>query len=374
VALGTASLVIVLSAFNGLEDVLRKQYSIFNPDLKVFPQTGKTFIIQKSTLKAIQQTQGVEIVTEVLEDDAVLKYKDRQMVARIKGVSENFMSQSLLPQHIRAGEFALEQNGYSRAVLGLGVFFTLSMQIGDVFPLEVWYPNRKQKITLSEKDIRRVNIFTSGTFEVEYEYDQKYVIVPLAFTQELMDYEQERSHLEIKVKEGYDDYEVKEKLLKISGGNWLIKTQEEQQENILRAIKTEKLFAYITLSVILLIASLNIFFSLTMLAIEKRKDVAVLSSMGANKWFVQNIFLKEGFIIASMGAFAGLALGGLLCWMQQTFELVGMGIESSIIRAYPIRMQAMDFFYTGLIVFFITFLISYFPAKKASKTDLKAFL
>jgi lipoprotein-releasing system permease protein len=371
IALATMAFVILLSVFNGLEDIIRLQYNILNPEIKISPKKGKFFVYDENIKQKISKIKEIKVVSEAIEDDAVFRYKDRQMVGKIKGVTENYMALGGLSKQMRAGEFKLYEGDYARAVVGLGVFQMLTMNMGDEI-LEVWYPNRKEKIRMSEKDITKLAVLPAGIFEVEYEHDGKYILVPIEFTEELMSYSsQERSYLEIALQDKNSLNKVQAALKEALGDAFLVENQEEQQFEVLRAIRIEKLVTRIALSFVFLIACFNIFFLLTMITLEKKKDIAVWRVLGAEKTFIQRVFIQQGLLIALTGAVIGLLLGVVLCWLQQQYGFVKMGLVASVIDAYPVRMDWLDFVFTFLTILFCSILVAYFPAKKATKTEIK---
>jgi lipoprotein-releasing system permease protein len=274
---------------------------------------------------------------------------------------------------ITEGEFTLHKDSTNYAIIGRGVQYKLSIPVDNgIFPLQLWYPKTKNSLSLDPATLfNRENIMAGAVFAIEKQYDDNYIFVPLAFTQNLLNYGNKRTSLEVKTKEEFRMKEVQNNLKKALGPDFKIQNSDEQHASLLRAVKIEKLFMHITISFILAIASLNIFFSLSMLAIEKTKDVAILFSMGASQNFIKKIFLGEGMIIAFSGAISGLIIGMGICLAQQKFGLVSMGMETSIVEAYPVKMQAGDFVSTGITIFLITMLISYRPAVKASKIDIK---
>ncbi|MTI32206.1 ABC transporter permease [Xanthovirga aplysinae] len=376
VAVGTMALVIVLSVFNGLEEMIRSFYGTFDPDLKVEAVKGKFFEVNEPFLEQIKNTEGVEVVTEVIEDNALVRYKDAQQVVKLKGVSPNYTQQQHIDKAIINGEFKLEEKDINYAVIGIGIRYTLGVAMGsDFYTLQVYYP-KKGKIrgtTDPSKLTNRKLIKPSGVFNIERAYDD-FMFVPLDFAQELCETGNKRTSLEIKVKNEANILEVKDLLSTLLGSNFKVQTRDEQHASILRAIKIEKLFVFIILSFILGIVSFNTFFSLSMLAIEKKKDISVLYSMGADHKTIRRIFLFEGALISFTGAFLGLILGLLVCWLQQTFGLISMGMQTGVVDAYPVKMQALDFLYTSISIIVITFLASYRPAHIATKTEINTYL
>jgi lipoprotein-releasing system permease protein len=379
VAVGTMALIVVLSVFNGMEDLFFKLHSKFNPDLKIELKKGKSFDRNENILSKIKNTKGVESVAEIIEDNTLLRYKQTQMVVTIKGVSDNYHQQTRLNQALlyhklddknKKSPFLLHDGNQELAIVGREIGYYMSIEWNNMFEmLQFWYPKRNQKVNLSstnpEKNFNIKNIFPAGVFSVESNYDGKYIFVPISFAERLLDYPNKRTSLEVKVKKESDILVVQKKLQQLLGKEFYIKTNVEQQAHFLRALKIEKLFMFITLTFILGVASFNIFFALMMLAIDKKKDLAILTAMGAEDNLLQKIFFFEGSIIAFSGAILGLFLGGMLCFLQQIFGFIPLGTSTTIVSSYPVRMDLMDFIYTFLAVVIITVFASFYPAKKA---------
>jgi lipoprotein-releasing system permease protein len=376
VAVGTMALVIVLSVFNGLEDLIRGLYASFDAELKIESTFGKSFVAEPEWLELISQTEGVEVVTEVIEDNALFKYREYQHLARLKGVSENYMQQGRFDKGFTWGDLSLGTEKQPKAIMGRGVGFFLSVDLdSDLDLLQVFYPKAPRSAgSIDPTQLYNKGILKPGAFfSVEKEFDDNYILAPIGFVSDLLNYGKKRTALEIKVNEGENIQKVKARLISLLGEDFTVKDTDEQHAQILRTIKIEKLFVFLTLTFILAVASFNIFFSLSMLAIEKKKDNAILFAMGAKESLIRKIYLKQGAIIGLSGALIGLGLGFLICWMQDQFGLVSLGIASSVVEAYPVKMIWTDFFWTSISVFAITFLASFRPAFIASKvtpTDL----
>ncbi|WP_439880790.1 ABC transporter permease [Pontibacter sp. MBLB2868] len=368
VAVGSAALIIVLSVFNGLEDLIREIYSSFDSDLKITAVEGKSFETDTEFMNRIRKTPGVAVVSEIIEDNALLRYNDRQMVVKVKGVSDNFFEQNTIAESVVEGSSDLVYNDTYHALVGRGVQYQLSIRPTNQFvPLQFLYPrNTKFNPLNPEGAFNSLNILPGGIFAIERQYDDSYVFVPLNFAEELLEYGRRRTALEIKVTEDAKIEQVKQELQKRLGSSFKIQNSDEQHTSLLRAVKVEKLFVFITFAFILFIASLNIFFSLSMLVIDKKKDIAILASMGATAKTIRNIFLLEGALVAFIGAAYGLTLGMLICNLQQTFGLVSMGMATSVVEAYPVKMEVEDFALTGLAIIVITLLVSIRPARKAA--------
>lgn len=369
VAVGTMALVIVLSVFNGLEELIKGLYASFDAELKVEPAMGKSFEVDPEWLEAIRQTAGVEVLTEVIEDNALIRYGDNQLVAAIKGVSDNFLKQGRFSQGFFSGEMSLGTEMQPHAIIGLGVSYFLLVDLENQYDfLQVFYPKAPRSGSIDPSSMyNREIIKPVGTFSIEKQFDDEYIIVPLDFARKLLNYGNKRTALEIKVADGYSNRKVKNELRALLGGDFLVKDTDEQHASLLMTIRLEKLFVFLTLTFILAVASFNIFFSLSMLAIEKKKDIAVLFAMGATQKLIRSIYMKEGAIIALSGAAVGLVIGFVICWLQDRFGLVSLGVTSSIVESYPVKMRVSDFLFTSLSVILITFLAAYRPAQIASR-------
>lgn len=372
VAIGTMALVIVMSVFNGLEDLIKSLFASFDAELKIEVAEGKSFLTNEEWLDSIRNLEGVAILTEVIEDNALLDYNGNQMVARIKGVSDNFLDQGRFSKGYFWGDTTLGNELRPAAILGRGVGFFLTVNLEDInVPLKVFYP----KAPRSAASIDPTQLYTSGIldpvafFSIERQFDDEYVIAPLAFTRDLLNYGEKRTSLEIKVEEGKSIKEVQSTLKAHLGPKFLVKNTDEQHAGLLRTVKLEKLFVFLTLTFILAIASFNIFFSLSMLAIEKKKDIAVLKALGAPDRLIRSIFLKQGALIAFSGAVIGLVLGYFVCWMQEIFGLVSLGISSAVVDAYPVKIVWSDFLWISIAVIAITMVASWRPAWIASQVD-----
>jgi lipoprotein-releasing system permease protein len=369
VAFTTAALIIVLSVFNGLEHLLQTLNNSFDPEIKIEATKGKSFMTTPELLKTIKDVKGVAIVTEVIEDYAYVRYHDANQVIRLKGVSDNFIDQKRIPEeNIIEGELALKKGDVNYAILGSGVQFTLSVSITErLFPLQIYYIKNLKSRSMDPTSLySKMNIMPGAVFSIVQNFDENYVIVPLDFARELLNYGDKRTSLEIKTEEGSDIFNVEDRLQTLLGDNYNVLNPEEQHRDLYRLLKMEKLFAFFALTLLLIIGSINIFFSLMMLALDKKKDITVLSSMGASRRLIRNVFLAEGSLIAALGAISGLFIGGLLCWLQMNFGLISMGMESAVQQGYPIKVAPLDFVVILLVVSVITWLISIRPAALAS--------
>ncbi|ACT96078.1 FtsX-like permease family protein [Dyadobacter fermentans] len=369
VAVGTMAMVVVLSVFNGMEDLNRKIFKTFDSDVRITPAEGKRFKVTPGMLQAVQTVQGVKLVTQVIEDNALARYGNQQTIIRLKGVDSTFEKQKQLDTAMVEGTLRLiGDNGTPYAIIAEGVRNALSISLEDIFtPLELLYPRtgtRTLNLT-SPEAFNQLNLRPGGIFFIENRYDD-YIIAPLKQVEGLMGYNQERSALEVYLRPGYAEKDVSDQIGAKLGKAFVVKDRDSLNADLLRAIKMEKLFVAVTLSLIILVAAINIFFSLSMLAIEKKNDVSMLFAMGATQSLIRRIFIAEGAIVAFSGAIAGL-LGGIgICWLQMRYGLVSMGMTTSLVDAYPVKLIWEDILYTGVIVVMITMVVSYIPARRAA--------
>lgn len=367
IGIGTMALVIVLSVFNGLEDLNRKIFKSFDADIKISPKNGKSFLIDKERLTKIKAIKDVWYVTEVIQDNALVKYENSQMVVTLKGVDETFQAFSPLKKSLVEGNFVLTRDSVDYAFIGGNVYAALNISLQNIIePIEIWYPRNRKSISLNPDDnINREILNISGVYSLEQLHDD-YVYVPLEVAKQLTEYGDKRSAIEIQAKPNADIAQIQTSVKGILDENFLVQNQDEQNASLFRAIKIEKLFIFIALIFIIGIASFNIFFSLTMLVIDKQQDLKTLFAMGADEGLVKRIFYSEGALVSFIGAIVGLLLGGIICFMQERYGIIKMGMESSIIDAYPVKMQLSDFVLTAVSIIIITLLASYLPAKRAA--------
>lgn len=370
VSLSAAALIIVLSVFNGLGDLLRSLNNSFDPEIKIEAAQGKSFPADRDLIAKIEAVEGVAIVTEVIEDYAYLRYRDANQVITLKGVSDNFIDQHRIDDKIVAGELKLTDGEINYAIIGRGIQYTLSVAVGDnMFPLQVYYINDVKSGTLDPSRLYSRQIILPGAvFSIVQNFDENYVVVPLRFAQELLRYDNKRTALEIKTTEGYNILTVQQRLKKILGDQFVVLNHEEQHRDLYRLLKMEKLFTFLALTVLLGISAVNIFFSLMMLALDKKKDISILAALGADGARIKKIFIVEGAMIALGGATLGILIGGIFCLLQQQFGIVSMGMETSVTAGYPVKMELTDFISTLAVVSLLTFLISWRPAVLAARS------
>lgn len=367
VTVGTAALVIVLSVFNGFEDLLHSLYNAFDPDIKITPATGKTFIPYPDTLEMIQSMEGVVHYAEVLEETALLKNDDQQHIATIKGVSAGYAEITGIDSMIIEGSFLLQAPQKNYAVIGQGVAYYLGTGTEAVRPISVYVPKRTGRPSMNPaRAFNRKLVFASGIFAIEQEFDTEYVLLPLDFVRDILEYnDRSVTSLEVKTTAEADPYEVKETLQELLGDRYTVKTRYELNELFYRVMQSEKWAIFMILTFILIIASFNIVGSLTMLIIEKKEDILTLANLGADKKLLSRIFISEGWLITVIGTLIGGTIGIAICYLQINFELVKFAASGSfIIDAYPVSIKWMDILIIILTVWGIGLLASWFPVRK----------
>lgn len=376
VAIGTMALVVVLSVFNGLGDVLRSVYRTYDAEFKIVPLEGKSFTFTDEQMTALKSIEGVQSISRIIEDNAVAIYRDQQSVVRLRGVEDSFIQTGKIDTFLRKGTSEIERNGQNMAILGAGLAYELGILLdSDAYQIEMIYPrNLRPGAMPSTNSVRRARLRPSGVIMVDISIDERLLITSFQAVERLLDYDNRYTAVELYLSPEARFNDVEQEAQQIVGTQFDILDSDEQHGEIMRAVKFEKLFTYIALTFITLIASFNIFFSLSMLAIEKRRDMAVLFAVGATSQMVKKIFLKQGLIIAFIGALFGLILGLTLCYLQDRYGLVGLGMTNAVVSAYPVKVVWTDLLLVTVSIGLITILTSYRPAMLASKLNPIEFL
>lgn len=368
VTVGTMALIIVLSVFNGFESLVKSLFNAFDPDLKISLVEGKTFLPDLISESAIRSIPGVIRYTEVLEETALLKYQNRQVLVTVKGVSQDFESLSGLDTMIVQGDMVLQNGELDFLVMGYGVAHVLGANLNDISnPVVVFAPKRSGTIgTLPEQAFTSRSIFPSGIFSIQQDFDSRFAFVPIRFAHKLFGFESEVTAIEIGLQRGAKVDRIREEVRRIAGEHFLVKDRFEQQEMLYKIMKSEKLAIFLILGFILFIATFNIIGTLSMLILDKKKDIAVLRSLGADNTLIKRIFFAEGMLISLSGAVFGLLLGALVCAAQIIFGLVPLqaGGGSFIVDAYPVELQIADFMYVFLMVVGIGLPAVWYPVRQ----------
>jgi lipoprotein-releasing system permease protein len=370
---GTMALVIVLSVFNGFDSVVKSLYNTFDPDIQISSIEGKTFTPDPATTQAILSLPGVSALSEVMEENVLLLYNDRQHIATIKGVDDAFRDVSGLDSMIFDGEMKLKDQNRPYAVVGHGVAINLGIGLSFIDPLFIYTIDRTARINMSqpEESIRRDFIYPSGIFAIEQDYDSRYLICPIEFVRELLLYQGEVTHLEVKLDPSIPGEEVRQEILSLMGEGFHVKNREQQNEMFYRVMRSEKWAIFLILTFILIIASFNIIGSLSMLIIDKKKDILTLRNMGAGNRLIKRIFLVEGWLISVLGSLSGLFLGTAISWIQQRFGVIQLtGSGNFIIDAYPVQIEVLDICLIWVTVLIIGLFAARYPVRQISKKYL----
>ena len=370
VFVGSAALIIILSVFNGFEEVVLKMFNTITPHLIIAPVKGKTFAPNTVQFRQLKNDSAIYSYTEVLSENALLRYNDKQSVGLVKGVSKSYLKNKSLDSITIQGKFVIENSSGANAVIGSALQSYLMVNTNDPFTqLQVFSPKKGVTSTSINPadDFMDLYIPVSGVFEVQQDFDN-IAIVPLSFARKLLQEEQKISSIEINLQKATDPEAFKEKVEKLLGVNFLVKDRIEQNKALYNILGTEKWAVYIILTFILIIAIFNIIGSLTMLVIDKLKDIAVLTSLGAGKKLVRRIFLFEGMMITMTGCIAGLFVGFLFCLAQQKMGLVKMSQENLLMsNAYPIGFKWSDF----VLVFITVSIFSFMASALSSNLSVK---
>lgn len=366
---GAFALIVVLSTFNGFESLATSLYNAFYADLTITTTRGKTFTDIPVLRNRIEQAAPVELLSRTLEENAYIKYIDKDYICTLKGVDDNYAKVSAIEQHIKLGKFILQDTAYQYAIVGANILSALNIDVEkSLYPLQITVPRKgKGTAILPEDAFTTRDLLPGGVFSIQQEFDSKYVFVSLPFAQELLSNEGQLSAYELKLKPKQDLDDAKQVIQHIVGNEYIVKTRYEQKQTLYRVMRLERWAVYAILAFILLIISFNIIGSLSMLVIEKKQDIAILMAMGADEGMIQQIFVLEGMLSALIGAVIGMLLATGLCLLQIKYQFLKLsGSENSfIVQGYPVKMKVEDFLLTLATVVVIAFIASYFPARKA---------
>lgn len=372
ITVATMALVCALSVFNGFTDVVAKTFSAFDPELQILPAEGKVFDPSDEKIEQIKKLSDIAFTVEELEENALIKFADRQEPIILKGVSPEFEHLADIDKLIIDGKFSLREGDIDNAVIGAGLAMFLGVRAGFLDPVELYVPKRNERINLANPStaFTQSQAYVNGVFALnQQKYDDQMLIVSIDLARELLRYENEISSLDIKVKDGVSIDKVQSDIKSILGKDFIVKNRFEQQEDLYRMVNIEKWVTFLILSIILLIAVFNIVGSLTMLIIEKDDDINILKSLGGNNTFITRIFLFEGWLITLVGAVSGLVLGLTICLLQQYFGLLKLGSTPGafVIDAYPVSVQFPDIVLIFITVNLIGFLAVLYPINNLRK-------
>lgn len=371
ITLVTMALTIIMSVFNGLSDVISSMYNAFDPEIKITSQTGRTFSFDSVESK-IASNPDVYAYTPILEDDVLFTYGEKQLIGKLKGVGNSFSKTCNVDSIIVAGEFVLGQDGIEYACVGQGVAHKLSVGLMFRDILYIYAPERKQKNSIiPTDDYNKTAAYARGVFSVQMDIDNEYVLTSLELAQRLWKYTQnEVSSVEIRVVQNANIQHVVKQLQQNLGNDFCVKDRNAQHEFMYKITQGEKFITFLIITLILIIASFSIIGSLTMLIIDKQRDIEILKSLGATSTLTKRIFIFEGWLISIVGAVLGVTLGVVLCVIQEKFGIVQLPGTSDnfIVQAYPVKVIASDIIAVICTVLLVGFFTAYFPVRQISKT------
>ena len=368
----TAAMVCVLSVMNGFGVMVEQLFSQFDPDIRIEAVSGKSFHDQGERFDALRQLSEVAMVSQSIEETALLQFEDKQMPVRLYGVDSVFPTLTHIENIITEGHYEVYDGAFDRAVLGQGLAWQMGIGARFISPLQLYAPKRNAKVNMLRPDqsFNDEVCFIAGTFAVQQvKYDNEVMLVDIDLTRRLLDYgNDEVSALLIKVAPHTSVKQAKKAIQSLLGEGFAVLDRYEQQADFFRILRVEKLLTTLLLVFILLIASFNIIGSLSMLIIDKQTDIQTLSHLGANKKMIQRIFLFEGWLISALGAMVGLAIGLIVCLAQEHLGILKLGNGTEyVVSAYPVAVQTTDVLIVAAVVLTLGFLAAWIPARKVQE-------
>jgi lipoprotein-releasing system permease protein len=365
IVVGTAALILVLSVFNGFEGLVKTLYSSFYPDLKIIPASGKQLRLTKAQLAQLRAIKGVNTISLAVEEKAMLVNGEYQSNIYLKGVDEAYHAVSGVKDYIVRGNFDLGDVDHPKLVMGAGVENAVGVQTDRNLSPLLLYTGRKGAVNTQDplKNVSSAEANTSGTFIIQQDFDNRYVITNLAFVKTMLgmapdDY----GSAEIAIIVPDDAADLKEIVQKKLGPEYMVQTRYEQNTSLYSVMRAEKWFIYAILSLILVVAAFNMIGALTMLVLEKKLDISVLHALGGSRSFIQKIFLSQGVLLATIGGALGMLLAVIIAWLQVTFKLIPLQ-GSFLIDYFPVKLNVADFVLVGCTVLVIAFIASWFPSR-----------
>jgi lipoprotein-releasing system permease protein len=369
IAVGAAALILVLSVFNGFEDLVKGLYADFYTDVRVAPANSKFLTLTQDQLNQLKGVTGVRQISTIAEEKAVLVNDEYQSIIYLKGVDESYTKVSGLAKHVFKGSYTLGNVENPLLFLGAGIQNAVGVEPGiTISPLTVYLPNLKAKNFTGLDALNSYIANVSGSFVLQQDFDNKYAITNIDFVKYMLDLgEDQYSSVEVALVNAAETDVVVERIQKLLGNKFKVETRYQQNQSLYTVMQVEKWVIYGILSLILVVAAFNMIGALTMLVLEKQKDIAVLKAMGASERYIQRIFLNEGFVLATVGGGSGIALAVILCLLQLKFKLLKLSGGSFIIDYYPVKMIPSDFLLVIITISVISILAAWIPARKASQ-------
>ena len=373
IMVSTAALVVVLSVFNGMSDIIGGWFNALHADYEITLREGKSFPTDSFPFQSLKQLPEVKSVNEIVCDMALANYEERQELIYLKGVPAGYFRAHHFEQMVIDGDTTLYKMEQPCAVMGSGVAGKLEVNLLSYELMKLYYPKRTKKNFANPADAFNTQyLMPSGVLSTNTNYDENYIFCPIEFVRELMNYNGEVTSVEVQLREDAKSSRVRSKIAEIVGDKFIIKDQQEQEDSLYKTMKSEKFMIYLILAFILILAAFNIIGALGMLILEKKTDTAVLFSMGASKSLIQRVFVYEGIMVSALGGLAGTLLGALICLLQQTFHIVKLGGGGAhyIIPYYPVQIEFVDLLVVMATILIISLLTSLIPAYNLKKTAL----
>lgn len=377
IAIVSAAFILVLSVFNGFEGLVKDLYADFYADVRVLPQAGKLFTMQPAQVEAIKKIQGIENINGVIEEKAVLVNGDYQSIVYLKGVDDGYSNINKVTNYIVAGKFITGTANEPKLVLGAGIENAIAANVETaISPITIYLPNKQQKLNLNSLDaFNSANAVATGTFLVQQEFDNKYAFTNASFMRYMLDLNADQySSIEIKLAPNSNEKKIANHLQQLLGNGYTVQTRYQQNQSLYTIMQIEKWVIYGILFLILSVAAFNIIGALSMLVLEKKKDIQILKAMGATNATIQKIFLTEGIMLACIGGVAGIILATIICLIQLKFKLLKLSGGTFIIDYYPVKMMGLDFVLSVSAILIIAIAAAWIPSKKAAiqPLDLKS--
>ena len=365
----TAAMVCVLSVMNGFGALIESMFSQFDPELRITAAEGKYFSMDSKEMREVTALPFIEASSQVVEETALIRYKDHQMPAHLMGVDDAFEALTGIDSIITDGNYSVFDGAFERAVLGRGLAGQIGINAHFVGGLRIYAPKRNSRVNMLRPDesFNEATAFIAGTFAVnQVKYDESYMLISLPLARELFEYDSVTvTALHVQLRKGTSVKSAKKEIQRILGGAFVVQDRYEQQADFFRILKVEKLLTVLLMAFIMLIACFNIISSLSMLIIDKREDIRILRNLGADSTLIRRIFLYEGWLTSSLGAIIGLILGLAACLVQEHFGLLKLGTGTEyIISSYPVQVQALDIIVIGLTVVLLGFVSAWYPVRK----------
>lgn len=371
VMLTTAALIIVLSVFNGFEKLVISLFNSFNPEFVIQPTKGKTFQLNSSPFNEIKNHESITYFCPIIEENGLIKYKDRQAIIKLKGVDSSFVKMSQMDTLMAQGHFVLEEGRQNYIVLGYGVAYKIQSRLSDFLtPIQIFLPDKTKAAGVKLEDsFTQISLYPSGYFSVRQDFDESYAFIPFKVLQEALGQKDMVTSIEFSVKDDANKEEIQEYIAKLLGSDFIIKNRLEQQSVLLKIMQSEKAIVYLILGFILLIATFNIIGSISMLIVDKRKDMDTLKAMGAGKKMIIKIFAWEGMMISFAGGFTGLLVGGIISYLQQEYGFISLGEGGTgfVVNAYPVQLIFSDFLKVLAMVIIMSGISVIYPLRQLAK-------